>query len=301
MATIPVLHEFVVSQLQGTLTTAGSDEFLQPEFYAAPLGDPGLLGPDAVAWKVHADFPSMLIGGISALMLQSLHPAAMAGVVDHSDYQSDPMKRFWRTASFIAVTTFGSTEQATHLIDLVRSRHDQVNGVGSDGTAYDANDPDLLQWVHLAESWQFLESYQRHSGGHLDAAECNRYLAEVAGVAERLGAVDLPVTRTAVLSYFDEVRYRLRATPAALDTVDFLLNRIELPWHQRPVYAVAAQAAVDLLPVWARDLLDLEPRGLKGEITAAAARPLAWCFTTALRQALGPPEIAIAARARALG
>lgn len=83
--------------------------------------------------------------------------------------------------------------------------------------------------------------------------------------------------------------------------MDFLLNRIELPWHQRPVYAVAAQAAVDLLPVWARDLLDLEPRGLKDEITAAAARPLAWCFTTALRQALGPPEIAIAARARALG
>ncbi|MBI1844000.1 MAG: DUF2236 domain-containing protein [Actinobacteria bacterium] len=247
MATIPVLHEFVVSQLQGTLTTAGSDEFLQPEFYAAPLGDPGLLGPDAVAWQVHADFPAMLIGGISALMLQSLHPAAMAGVVDHSDYQSDPMKRFWRTASFIAVTTFGSTEQAGHLIDLVRSRHDQVNGLGADGTAYDAN-----------------------------------------------------VTRNSVLSYFDDVRGTLRATPAALDTVDFLLKRIELPFHQRPVYAIAARAAVDLLPVWARDLLGLQPRGLRDQITAAAARPLAWGFTTALRQALGPPEIAIAARARAL-
>ncbi len=301
MATIPVFHDFVVSQLQGTLTTAGSDEFLQPDYYARPLGDPGLLGPGAVAWQVHADFPSMLIGGISALMLQSLHPAAMAGVVDHSDYQSDPMKRFWRTASFIAVTTFGSTEQATHLIDLVRDRHDQVNGVGADGTAYDANDPDLLRWVHVAESWQFLESYRRHSGRTPSAAECDRYLAEVAGVAERLGARDLPVTRTAVLSYFEEVRAELRATPAALDTVDFLLNRIELPWHQRRVYGIASRAAVDLLPLWARDLLGLEPRGLPASITAAAVRPLAWGFTTALRQALGPPEIALAARARALG
>lgn len=301
MATIPLFHEFVVAQLQSTLTTAGGDEFLQPEFYARPLGDPGLLGPDAVAWRVHADFPSMLIGGISALMLQSLHPGAMAGVVDHSDYQSDPMKRFWRTASFIAVTTFGSTEQATHLIDLVRDRHDQVNGVAADGTAYDANDPDLLQWVHVAESWQFLESYRRHSGSPPSAAECDRYLGEVAGVAERLGARDLPVTRTAVLSYFEEVRATLRATPAALDTVDFLLNRIELPWHQRRVYGIASRAAVDLLPPWARDLLGLEPRGPLGTITAAAVRPLAWGFTTALRQALGPPEIALAARARSQG
>ncbi len=300
MTTIPILHQFVVSQLQGTLTTAGSDDFLQPEFYELPLGDPGLLGPDAVAWKVHADFSSMLIGGISALMLQSLHPSAMAGVVDHSDYQSDPMKRFWRTASFVAVTTFGSTAQATGLIDLVRNRHDQVNGFDSNGVAYDANDPDLLQWVHLAESWQFLQSYQRYSGNHLDSLDCDRYLAEVAGVAERLGARDLPITSAAVLSYFDDIRYQLRATPAALDTVDFLINRIELPLHQRPVYAIAAQAAVDLLPSWARDLLGLQPRGLKGTITTAAIHPLAWTFTTALRQALGPPEIALAARARSL-
>lgn len=301
MATIPVLHEFVVSQLQGTLTTAGSDDFLQPEFYAEPIGDPGLLGPNAVAWKVHADFPSMLIGGISALMLQSLHPAAMAGVVEHSDYQSDPMKRFWRTASFIAVTTFGSTEQATQLINLVRKRHDQVNGVSADGTAYDANDPHLLRWVHVAEHWQFLQSYQRHSGRRLTESECNCYLAEVAGIAESLGANDLPVTTTEAKEYFNSIRHELRATPASLDTVDFLLRRIQLPWHQRRVYAIAAQAAVDLLPYWARDLLCLKPRGLKAEITSTASRPLAWGFTTILRQALGPPDIAHAARARALG
>lgn len=301
MATIPVLHELVVSQLQGTLTTAGSDDFLQPEYYAEPIGDPGLLNPDAAAWKVHADFPSMVIGGISALMLQSLHPAAMAGVVEHSDYQSDPMKRFWRTASFIAITTFGSTQQATDLIDLVRRRHNQVNGVSADGVEYDANDPDLLRWVHTAEHWQFLQSYQRHSSRPLSQEECNLYLREVAGVAERLGATDLPVSMDEVRAYFDSIRLELRATPASLDTVDFLLRRIKLPWHQRRVYAIAAQAAVDILPSWSRDLLCLQPRGLKAEITAAAGRPLSWGFTTVLRTALGPPEIALAARARALG
>ncbi len=106
-----------------------------------PPGDAGLFGPGSACWRVHGDFTSMMIGGVSALLLQMLHPAALAGVWDHTDFRRNMTGRLRRTANFIAGTTYGPTVEALGLIDRVRAIHDRVEGETTDGTHYSANDP----------------------------------------------------------------------------------------------------------------------------------------------------------------
>ncbi len=127
----------------------------------APRADAGFFGPQSVAWRVHGDFTTMMVGGVTALLLQMLHPAALAGVWDHSDFRRDMTGRLQRTATFLGGTSYGSTEQALSLIARVRSIHDRVHGTLPDGRPYSANDPDLLTWVHIAGTWSFLHSYMR--------------------------------------------------------------------------------------------------------------------------------------------
>lgn len=111
-----------------------------------PPGDPGLFGPRSIIWQVHRDFTSMLCGGVSALLLQMLHPLALAGVWDHSNFREDMIGRLRRTSQFVSVTTFGPTAEAERLIAKVKAIHLRVTGVGSDGTPYAASDPALLTW-----------------------------------------------------------------------------------------------------------------------------------------------------------
>ncbi len=127
-----------------------------------PPGDPGLFGPQSVIWQVHRDFTPMLCGGVSALLLQMLHPLALAGVWDHSNFREDMIGRLRRTSQFVSVTTFGPTAEAERLIAKVKAIHLRVTGVGSDGTPYAASDPALLTWVHVAESSRFLASHLRY-------------------------------------------------------------------------------------------------------------------------------------------
>ena len=134
-----------------------------------PPGDPGLFGPRSIIWQVHRDFTSMLCGGVSALLLQMLHPLALAGVWDHSNFREDMIGRLRRTSQFVSVTTFGPTAEAERLIAKVKAIHLRVTGVGSDGTPYAASDPALLTWVHVAESSRFLASHLRYRNPHLSA------------------------------------------------------------------------------------------------------------------------------------
>ncbi len=172
---------------------------------------------------VHAD-ASMFIGGLRALLLQSLHPLAMAAVAAHSGYRGDPWGRLQRTAAFIAVTTFGTATDAEAAIERIRAVHDRVHGTSPDGRPYRANDPHLLAWVHVAEVDSFLRCYQRYAP---------RTEAEL---AERLAAY----------------RPELRGTPEARAAARFMLMTPPLPVVARPPYAVLAAAAVALLPAWAR-------------------------------------------------
>ncbi|HBV39718.1 MAG TPA: histidine kinase, partial [Erwinia sp.] len=159
-----------------------------------PPGDPGLYGPDSVIWQVHGDFPSMLCGGISALLMQMLHPQALAGVWDHSTFRDDMSGRLRRTSQFIAVTTFGNTADAHTLIERVKRIHLRVTGVDGQGNPYAASDPALLTWVHVAETSRFLAAHLRYKNPLLSRADQDRYYAEAAVVAEALGAEQVPKT-----------------------------------------------------------------------------------------------------------
>ena len=223
----------------------------------SPKGDPGLFGPQSISWRVHGDFPSMLVGGISALMLQLLHPLALAGVWDHSNFRQDLLGRLRRTSQFISGTTFGSTRDAEWLIDKVRTIHLKVTGTAPDGRPYAASDPDLLTWVHVAEVSSFLAAHLRYRNPHLPRAEQDAYYDEIALIAERLGARDVPRSCAEVDEYLRRMRPQLQCDARSLEVVDILLNAPAPSRMAEPVGKLMLKAGIDLLPEWACAMLGL--------------------------------------------
>lgn len=233
--------------------TSGSGPTLD---YNNPPGDLGLFGPDSVCWRVHADFTSMMIGGVSALMLQALHPLALAGVWDHSTFRTDMRGRLRRTATFIAGTTYGARDDALALIERVKRIHLGVTGVAPDGRPYRADDPALLTWVHVAEVSSFLAAYLRYVQPSLASAEQDRYYAEVTLIARLLGASDVPETRAQVADYLVAMRPELEAGPRTHEVVRILRHAAppDRPL-MRPAVGLMLNAGVDLLPEWAQTML----------------------------------------------
>lgn len=205
---------------------------------------------------VHGD-ASMFIGGLSALLLQSLHPLAMAAVAAHSGYKGDPWGRLQRTSTFLAMTTYGAAEDAQRAVDHVRGVHQRVKGRTASGAAYHAADPHLLTWVHLAEVDSFCRAHQRYGAEPLTPAGYDGYVADTARVATALGVPDPPLDRRELAERIAAYRPELRATPEARDAARFLLLHPPLPLAARAPYAVLAANAVALLPPWARTPLGL--------------------------------------------
>jgi len=237
---------------------------------------------DSPIQRIHGD-SAMFIGGLRALLLQSLHPHAMAGVAQHSDYRNDPWGRLQRTADFLAATTFGPVEQAEAAVAQVSAVHEHVTGVADDGEPYRANDPHLLQWVHIVEVDSFLMANRRYGAAPVTDAEADRYVAQMAVIAHELG---VPSPPRSVRDLHDTIRsYRpeLRATHDAREVARFLLLQPPMKAAVRPAYGVLAASAVALLPRWARlplrlpwlpvtELLAVRPAGL------ALTRVLRWAL-----------------------
>ena len=212
--------------------------------------DPGLFGPGSATWQVHAD-AAMLIGGVRALLLQTMHPLAMAGIADHSAYRTDPMGRLWRTSDYVGTTSFATTAEAEQAVAMVKRVHGRVQGTAPDGRAYNANDPHLMAWVHHSLTESFLVAYQRYGANALSATMADRYVAEQSMLAEMLGATSPGPARSVaeLRSWMGGIRPELRAGRQARDAVRFLLAP-PLPLISRGPYAVIAAAAVGLLPGW---------------------------------------------------
>lgn len=204
--------------------------------------------------RVHAD-ASMFVGGLRALLLQSLHPLAMAGVAQHSDYRGDPWGRLQRTSTFLAVTTFGTAADAQRAVDKVRGIHRRVHGTAPDGRAYRADDPHLLEWVHIAEVDSFLTAHQLYGAAPLDQEGRDGYLADTARVAAALGVPDPPRTEAQLAERIAAYRAELRGTEAARDAARFLLITPPLPLLARAPYGVLAATSISMLPPWARSPL----------------------------------------------
>jgi uncharacterized protein (DUF2236 family) len=248
--------------------------------------------PDSPIGRVHGD-ASMFIGGLRALVLQTLHPAAMTAVADHSGYRGDMWGRLARTSRFLAVTTFGTADDAQRAVDAVRSIHGRITGTMDDGTAYAASDPHLLRWVHVAEVDSFLRAHQRYGRRPLDQAGRDEYVAQAAEVARRLGVVDPPTTEADVAATLAAYRPELRATPQAREAIAFLLFEPPLPRVARKPYAVLVAAAIALLPPWAREPLGLPSRPVSER---TVVRPLGLLATRTIRWAMAPGRPATADR-----
>ena len=228
----------------------------------------------------------MFIGGIRALLLQSLHPLAMAAVAEHSDYRGDPWGRVQRTSYFLAATTFGGASDAHEAIARVAAVHRRITGTAPDGRPYAASDPHLLTWVHIAEADSFLRAHSRFGIHPLDQAGRDGYMADMAKIGAELGVPDPPRTEAELADRIGAYRAELAVTPQAREAARFLLLRPPLPAIALAPYGVLAAAAVSLLPGWARRPLRL-PRLPVTE--TVLVRPAGHAMVRAIRWATTAP------------
>ena len=243
----------------------------------------GLFGPRAVAWRVHGDVAAMMVGGVSGLLLQMLHPAVLAGVWDHSKFRSDMQGRLRRTARFIALTTYGGREEAEAVIARVRGIHEYVQGTLPDGTPYRANDPALLAWVHVTEATSFLNAWIRYAEPLMPAADADRYFAEMARVGEALGADPVPRSRREAERLLETMRPSLACDGRTREVARLVLGQHASNRLAEPLQALTLQAGVDLLPDWARRMHGLANpvlgRPLVRAGTFGIAQTLRWAFS----------------------
>lgn len=247
----------------------------------------GWFDDDAPIRRVHAD-ASMFVGGLRAILLQSLHPRAMAGVAQHSNYRGDPWGRLQRTADFLAATTFGPASEAERAVDVVRRVHERVVGTTRDGEPYAANDPHLLRWVHVAELDSFLVAHDRFGESPLTGDERDRYVADAAVIAEALGVIDPPRSEASLRRQVRGFRPELRGTPEAREAARYLLLQPPLPPAGRAAYGLIAGAAVSSLPGWTRWPLRLPWLPVTD---ATLGRALGDAVTRTLRWAIVPRSL----------
>jgi uncharacterized protein (DUF2236 family) len=237
--------------------------------------DPGLFGPDSVTWRVHAD-PILWVAGLRALLLQAVHPAAMAGVLQHSDFRADPWGRLRRTADYVGVVSFGDSDEVDRIGARVRRIHASVRGTDeTTGIAYRADDPHLLRWVHCCEVESFLSTYVRATGG-LSAQEVDDYYAEQTRAAAVVGLDrdDVPASAEQMAAYFRAMRTETAVDRRARRVASYVLVPPMPRWARwspaRPAWAGVAGLAAALLPGWTRRLYGLPtPPGSSAAATAA--------------------------------
>jgi uncharacterized protein (DUF2236 family) len=232
--------------------------------------DAGMFGPDSVTWRVHGD-PVLWVGGLRALLLQALHPEAMAGLARNSDLRADPWGRLMRTAGYVGTVTFGTTEQAEAAGAAVRRVHQRLG----------VDDPHLMQWVHCCLVDSFLTTARR-AGTRLTADEADRYVEEQARLAPLVGvpAEDVPHDVAALAAYFQSVQPELQLTRAARDAARLVVVPPMPAWVQlatpaRIGWTGIGALAVALLPVWARRLYRLPGVPMTNVAASGAVRVLA--------------------------
>lgn len=279
---IETFRRRLVGQVRNVFNDRGRGEApVQPS-------DNALLPRGSVAWRVHGDVTTMMVGGVSGLLLEMLHPAALAGVWDHSNFRNDMLGRLRRTARFIALTTYAERSDAEAAIARVNRIHAKVTGTMPDGTMYRANDPRLLAWIHVAGAVSFLNAWMRFGEPTMSRRDQDAYFAEVADVARRLGADPVPETRSEADAMIAAYRRELRATDRSREVAQIILNPQSAGLRAMPVQAVIAQSATDLLPRWARKMHGLKSsmlvRPMVNAATFGMASTLRWAFAAEVKQ-----------------
>jgi uncharacterized protein (DUF2236 family) len=217
--------------------------------------DEGFFGPDSVSWRMSIDLATP-VAGLRALMMQALHPLAMAGVDQHSDWRQDPVGRLAATSAYLTVLNFGDRASAEKAAERVRRVHEHVRGVDTvTGQPYEAGDPALLLWVHAALVDSSLVA-RGLFGTAPSAPDADRYVAEMVVAAELVGvpAAMVPATRADLDKYIDSVRPQLRRTPAASESMAYLLDPPGLDEDVAGIWQDIREGTLASLPDWALDM-----------------------------------------------
>lgn len=243
--------------------------------------DAGYFGPGSAAWAVHGGLPT-LVGGVRALLMQALHPGALAGVREHSRYEEDALGRLAGTTQWLTVVTFGDTAAADRECARVRGMHRKVQGQYVDAfgeqRSYAAADPDLLRWVHVAFTDSFLTTHLIW-GGEIPGGP-DAYVREWAKAGELVGVVDPPRSHDELQDQLVEFSAVLMGGADARDTVSFIRNP-PLPLAARPAYGVLFTGAVATLPAPFRSMLGLPT------VPLVLAKPMVSTLLGGLSLALG--------------
>lgn len=251
-----------------------------------------LFEPDSVIWRVHGDVTTMMIGGVTALLMQMLHPAALAGVWEHSTFRNDMLGRLRRTARFIAITTYAERELAEAAIEKVKAVHAYVQGTLDDGTPYRASDPRLLAWVHVCETIGFLDAWIAYGEPGMSSLDQDTYVKQAGVVARALGADPVPETRGQAEALIREFLPELRADDRTYAVAGLVLSQPSTSLVASPAQNLLMQAAVDLMPAWAKAMhkrrLHRPVRPLVRGGAMVMARTLHWAFAEARRPLSGP-------------
>ncbi len=255
-----------------------------PTIFLEPAGDAGLFGPTSVTWLVHAHFVSMLVGGLSSLLIQALHPGALAGVWDHSSFRTNLKARLGRTAYFIAATTYGGTNMALQAIAQVNQVHEHIKGTRPDGSAYSARDPHLLKWVHLGETISFLNAYCTHGDRQLAQSARDQYFYEMTRVSERLGATLLPDSQATALNMLKAYEPELRFDDRAREILH-VIDNFPADLQDRVFVKLIIQAAYHALPEWVLAMMQRAPaplwqKKLTHRSLALLSSPIDWALQT---------------------
>jgi uncharacterized protein (DUF2236 family) len=239
------------------------------------LGDPGLLGPDSVSWKVLGD-AAVFVGGIRALLVQSAHPEVVAGVEDHSTYRSDPLGRLSRTSVYVTETTYGSMPEVEGAVNVVRHAHQPVTGTSERNRPYSAARPEMAAWVHNVLTDSFLAAYQAFGPKALTAAEADQFVSEQARIGALLGAAPLPETEAGLAAWIIDHPDRASTTGQA-NAIGFLRS----PPLSPPVkiaYRLLFEAAVTTIPAEVQEQLGLSHSARAHTIGRSSTRSLRWAL-----------------------
>ena len=261
-----------VSASTTSLFSHADDPLANTEDYP---GDPGLLGPDSVSWPVIGDVAAF-VAGIRALLVQTVHPEVVAGVMDHSSFRNDSLGRLSRTSAWVTATTFGAEPEARRAVSIVKAVHGRVQGTSERGRPYNAADPALAAWVQNALTDSFLTAFQAFGPRPLTEAECDRFVAEQAIIGGLLGAEPLPTTAAELQRWLVEHPDTARSA-AQVQAVEFLANP-PFPAPVKAVYKVLFHAAAATIPETLLDLLGLDPPQASLAAGKAVSGTLRWAL-----------------------
>jgi uncharacterized protein (DUF2236 family) len=249
----------------------------RPRGLPVPAGphDWGLFGPDSISWRIHSS-PVLLVGGLRALIIQSLNPLAMAGIDQHSDYMERPLSRLRRTAEYVATIVYGDSASAHRAAEMVERLHSRVKGVDPvTGSHYSAADVETKLWVHCVEVHSFLAAYRAYGGG-LSDAEQDAYLTEQVRAAELMGLPGelVPSSRAGFRDFFEYMRPGLCVSGASRNAIELVVDppkTRELLPHQVSLRMMAS-AAVAITPRYMRRMAGIERSRLVHLGAAAGTR-----------------------------